>query len=47
MESSPTSFYANLLVVSQALQRQYDLDTDAMLASVGAGSPLFFSQATL
>ena len=35
MESSPTSFYANLLVVSQALKRQYDLDTDAMLASVG------------
>lgn len=35
MESSPTSFYANLLVVSEALKRRYDLDTDAMLAVVG------------
>lgn len=35
MESSPTSFYANLLVVSEALKRQYGLDTDAMLAEVG------------
>jgi AraC-like DNA-binding protein len=35
MENSPTSFYANLLVVSEALKRHYNLDTDAMLAEVG------------
>jgi len=35
MDSSPTSFYANLLVVSEALKRKYELDTDAMLAQVG------------
>ena len=35
MQSTPTSFYANLVVVSEALKRQYDLDTDAMLAETG------------
>ena len=35
MESSPTSFYANLLVVSEHLKRYHELDTDAMLAEVG------------
>ena len=34
MQSNPTSFYANLLTVSDALKRYYDLDTDAMLAEV-------------
>lgn len=35
MASSPTSFYANLLVVSEALKRHFGLDTDAMLKDVG------------
>ena len=35
MENTPTSFYANLLTVSEALKRRYGIDTDAMLAEVG------------
>ena len=35
MASTPSSFYANLLVVSEALKRQYGLNTDAMLREVG------------
>ena len=35
MAVSPTSFYGNLLIVTEALKRRYGLDTDAMLAEVG------------
>ena len=35
MQSNPTSFYANLLVVSEALKRRYGLDTDALLEQAG------------
>lgn len=35
MTSTPTSFYANLVVVTEALKRHYQLDTDKMLDEVG------------
>ena len=39
MKSGPTSFYANLLLVSEALKRHFDLDTDAMLAAIKGQQP--------
>lgn len=35
MTNTPTSFYANLVVVSEALKRRHQLDTDKMLEEVG------------
>ncbi len=35
MAVSPTSYYGNLLIVTEALKRSYGLDTDAMLEAVG------------
>ncbi|MDA8879946.1 AraC family transcriptional regulator ligand-binding domain-containing protein [Pseudomonadales bacterium] len=35
MKSAPTSFYANLVVVSEALKRHHNLDTDKMLREAG------------
>jgi AraC-like DNA-binding protein len=35
MASTPTSFYANLVVVSEALKRHHNLDTDKMLEDAG------------
>jgi len=35
MTNTPTSFYANLVVVTEALKRHYQLDTEKMLEEVG------------
>jgi len=35
MASTPSSFYANLLVVSEAIRRQYQVDTNLMLKRAG------------